>query len=133
MTKVIVPKNDLEEIEKARKNLYKLLEKHIQMDSVFLTELLAITQLLWKVGNTRYPEIPSINTELSWYPKLIDDAYIQEIRKNYPEETEVMSNEEIHDKYANGAKYESLWDNTREAYYDYEKLADAYLQLIKTE
>lgn len=65
-----------------------------------------------------------------WFPVLTDDAWIARIRSDYPESTDGMCDDEIRRKYANGRKYATLWDHTGDAYADYEKLADAYLELL---
>ena len=59
-----------------------------------------------------------------------DNDWISRTREDYQEDTSNMTDEEVRDHYANGQKYVTLWDNVGEAYYDYEKLADAYLALI---
>ena len=67
-----------------------------------------------------------------WFPQLTDGAWIARIRSDYPEETERFDDEDIREEYANGWKYADTWDNLRDARNAYEKLADAYLELLKS-
>jgi hypothetical protein len=66
-----------------------------------------------------------------WFPALTGDAWIARIREDYPEETQNLSDEEIRDKYADGRKYADLWDHLGDARDDWEKLADAYSNLLE--
>jgi broad specificity phosphatase PhoE len=65
-----------------------------------------------------------------WFPVLTDDKWVAEIREEYPEDTEGMTDDEIREEYANGCKYADLWDHLGDARYDYQMLADAYLELL---
>ena len=58
-----------------------------------------------------------------------DHKYCEGLRKSYPEDTEGMTDEELVEEYNHGRKYQCLWDNVGDAYYDFERLADAYLKL----
>jgi hypothetical protein len=69
------------------------------------------------------------NTKPPWYPVICNKQWIDYTRQQYPDNTINMSDTEVHDTYNNGHKYETLWDNVNEANYEYEKLADAYLEL----
>jgi hypothetical protein len=70
----------------------------------------------------------------SWWPRVIDDNRIADLRKMYPETTDGMSNEVVLSYYEEGKPkggFTTLWDNVGEAYEDYEKLATAFLRLVK--
>ena len=60
--------------------------------------------------------------------KLCDKAYCERLRTDYPE-NEDMTDEELIEHYNHGRKYAVLWDNVGDAYYDYERLANAYVKL----
>lgn len=64
-----------------------------------------------------------------WYPELTDAAWVAEKRADYPEATEGMDDESVRDKYADGCKYQDLWDHVGDAREQFEKLADNYLEL----
>ena len=63
-----------------------------------------------------------------WFPVVCDGAYFERLRKDYPENAS-MSDEELHEHYNNGQKYENLWDHTGDAYDQFEKLADDWIKL----
>ena len=64
-----------------------------------------------------------------WYPQPTDEAWVARIRADYPEETRDLSDGEVREEYAEGWKYETLWDHLGDARADYESLADAFLAL----
>lgn len=64
-----------------------------------------------------------------WFPTLVDKPYFDQLRKDYPDNAH-MSDEELHEYYANGAKYSTTWDHIGDAYEDFEPLADAFLTLL---
>ena len=64
-----------------------------------------------------------------WFPALTDDKWLERIRADYPEDYD-LSDEDLRDKYADGYKYQTLWDHVGDARDDHEKLADAYLAVI---
>jgi len=66
-----------------------------------------------------------------WFPQITNQEYCDRLRKDYPEGAK-LSNDELIDIYANGRKYAVLWDHIGDAYEEYEKLADAYIDLLKT-
>lgn len=70
------------------------------------------------------------NDKPSWYPVLCDDAYFARLREDYPIKAG-WSDEKLHEYFNYGAKYSTMWDHLGEAYVDYEKLADAFLELEK--
>lgn len=66
------------------------------------------------------------------FPTPVDAAYIQRLRKDYPETCDGHDDEWVMDNYnPGGAKYVecTLWDHVGDAAYDFERLADAYLAL----
>lgn len=65
-----------------------------------------------------------------WFPTRVDDKYFARLREDYPEDTEGKSDEELHDYYCEGQKYATTWDHTGDAYEQFEKLADAFLELL---
>jgi hypothetical protein len=65
-----------------------------------------------------------------WFPVVCDTEHFKLLREDYPEDTEGKSDEEIHDYYDDGKKYSVTWGHIGDAYEEYEKLADAYLQLL---
>lgn len=64
-----------------------------------------------------------------WFPQLADAAWCARIRSEYPEAAS-LDDDEIRDEYADGWKYADTWDHLGEARAEYEKLADAYLELL---
>ena len=64
-----------------------------------------------------------------WFPVLCDEKWYKRIREDYPEMAH-ESDEYLHDYYNDQRKYSILWDHVGEAYAEYEKLADAYLELL---
>ena len=70
----------------------------------------------------------------SWWPKVIDDNRIKELREEYPATTARLSDEGVLDYYEEGKPkggFTTLWDHVGEAYEDYEKLATAFLRLVE--
>lgn len=65
-----------------------------------------------------------------WYPVLADVDWCEYVRKDSPHLAH-LTDEEIVDEVNEGAKYVTCWDNCGDAYFDYEKLADAFLQLVE--
>ena len=65
-----------------------------------------------------------------WYPTRTDEDWCNEMRERYPEKTEGWNDEQVRDYYANGNKYHVVWDHVGDAYDDYEKLADAFLESL---
>ena len=64
-----------------------------------------------------------------WFPVLCDAAYFARLRKDYPEKSH-MSDDELHEYFNHGLKYQNLWDHVGDAYSDYEPLADSYLEVL---
>lgn len=64
-----------------------------------------------------------------WFPVLCDDAYFARLREDYPHCAH-MSDEDLHDHFNEGLKYQNLWDHAGDAYSDYEPLADSYLTVL---
>lgn len=64
-----------------------------------------------------------------WFPVLCDESYFARLRQDYPENAQ-MSDEELHEYYNDGLRYQNLWDHAGDAYSDYEPLADSYLQVL---
>lgn len=62
-----------------------------------------------------------------WHPIPTDEDWCEKMRRDYPKKTKGMSDSEIRSYFADGRKYEVLWDNLGDAYEEYEKLADAFL------
>ena len=65
-----------------------------------------------------------------WFPTLTNAEWIAQIRAEYPDDTQEKSDAFIREYYAGGRKYADTWDNLGEAREEYEKLADAYLELL---
>jgi len=65
-----------------------------------------------------------------WFPTLTNDEWIAQIRAEYPDDTQEKSDNFIREYYAYGCKYVDTWDNLGDAREEYEKLADAYLDLL---
>lgn len=53
--KVVIPQSDLDTIEQARLDLYKMFEEECK-DISFLVQLQQVTDKLYQVANRRYPE-----------------------------------------------------------------------------
>jgi hypothetical protein len=66
-----------------------------------------------------------------WYPILTDASWCEDKRKEYPSEAH-LDDEALRNRYADGAKYQTLWDNLGDARDEHEHLADAYLELLRT-
>jgi len=64
-----------------------------------------------------------------WFPEICDDEYFKRLRLDYPNRAD-WSDEMLHDYFAEGRKYSITWDHVGDAYGEYEKLADAYLELL---
>lgn len=62
-----------------------------------------------------------------WHPQLTDAAWAQKIRKEYG--LGDVTDEEIRETYADGAKYAVTWDHVGDAYDDWEQLADDWIRL----
>lgn len=65
-----------------------------------------------------------------WFPTLMDARWVAGVRADHPKETDGMSDEFLRESYGNGGKYADTWDHLGDARHDYEKLADAYLELL---
>ena len=70
-------------------------------------------------------------TQQWWFPQLTDATWVASIRDACPEETAGLDDDGVRDEYADGNKYADTWDHLGDARYEYEKLADAYLELLK--
>ena len=64
-----------------------------------------------------------------WEPILTDAAWIASKREEYPEDCVGLDDDAVRDKYADGLKYQTLWDNLGDARDEHEGLADGYLAL----
>lgn len=63
-----------------------------------------------------------------WWPERTDAEWCARVREDYPEDVRPeWTDEEVRDVYADGRKYQTLWDHTGDAYEQFEKLADAFL------
>jgi len=67
-----------------------------------------------------------MNDKKWWEPVLTDEEWIAGIRTDYGTDA-WMDDEALRQEYANGQKYQTLWDDISDAYDEYEPLADAYL------
>ena len=56
-----------------------------------------------------------------WWPEVADDAYIAQLRSDYPESG--MSDGELLDYYADGLRYPHLWDHVGDAADQWQKAA----------
>ena len=65
-----------------------------------------------------------------WFPTLTNDEWIARVRADYPDDTRKMDDDDIRERYADGWKYADTWDHLGDARAGYEKLADAYLELL---
>ncbi len=66
-----------------------------------------------------------------WHPVPTDEKWLAEIRAEYPD-TGGTSAEGLRDYYAGGLKYSTTWDHVGDAYDQYEKLADDWLEAKAT-
>ncbi len=64
-----------------------------------------------------------------WFPKLVDNAYLQQLRDDYPEQAH-LDDDSLKEHFDLWWKYADTWDHLGDARDEYEKLADAYLALI---
>ncbi len=67
----------------------------------------------------------------SWWPQPTNQEWVARVRSDYPERTQNMTDKQVIDSYAYGCKYDDLWDHLSDARYEYEKLCDAFLQLVE--
>lgn len=70
--------------------------------------------------------------KLWWFPVLTDAEWCARIRQDYPEDAAELDDDEIREQYADGWKYADTWDHLGDAREDYERLADAYLELLRS-
>lgn len=66
-----------------------------------------------------------------WWPQPVNDEWRVGIRSEYPEETARMSDHVLDEYYAHGLTYADMWDHLGDARSEYQKLADAFLWLVK--
>ena len=66
-----------------------------------------------------------------WFPVETDAAWVERVRQDYPEQTAGKDDHWVRVKYADGAKYQVLWDHLGDAYEQFEALADAYIDLAR--
>ena len=64
-----------------------------------------------------------------WEPVVTDEEWLAEKRADYPDECAGLDDDDVREKYADGLKYQTLWDNLGDARDEHEALADAYLAL----
>lgn len=64
-----------------------------------------------------------------WEPVVTDEEWLAETRADYPDECAGLDDDDVREKYADGLKYQTLWDNLGDAREEHEALADAYLAL----
>lgn len=65
-----------------------------------------------------------------WYPQKTDSEWAEQMRRDMPE-YQHFSDDDLREKFADGKKYHVLWDHTGDAYEQFEKLADAYLEIME--
>ena len=71
-----------------------------------------------------------MNKDQWWFPVLIDEDHIAQLRQDYPEHAG-KTDEELIDYFDNHQKYSTTWDHVGDAYEEYEPLADSYLEALK--
>jgi hypothetical protein len=65
-----------------------------------------------------------------WWPVRMDKEYLDRLRVDYPENAS-MSDEDLIDYYGEGwVNFSDTWDHLGDARAEYEKLAEAFLQLV---
>ena len=67
-----------------------------------------------------------------WWPTIIDDAHLARLRDDYPEKAN-LSDEELLAYFDEGkgiGQFSTTWDHVGDAYAEYEKLANAFLNLV---
>lgn len=64
-----------------------------------------------------------------WYPIRMDAAYVERLRRDYPDGTAGKDDATVRADYDSCEKYEHSWDHQGEAYDQFEPLADAFLLL----
>lgn len=65
-----------------------------------------------------------------WFPERADTKeYCQRLREDYPEEAH-MDDETLMEHFNESRRYSVTWDHIGDAYAEYEKLADAFLELL---
>ena len=75
------------------------------------------------------PDRPTAKEIKYWHPVLCDKEHFDRLRRDYPEDTEGMSDEDIHEYYDESRKYSDVWDNIGDARADWEMLADDWFRL----
>jgi hypothetical protein len=64
-----------------------------------------------------------------WYPTIINDEYIAQLREDYPDETEDLDDESVLEYFNEfDQKYATTWDHVGDAYEEYEPLVEAFLE-----
>jgi hypothetical protein len=71
-----------------------------------------------------------LNDRPWWFPELTNEKWLARIRSDYPENAAGKDDDELREEYADGWKYADTWDHLGDARGEYEKLADAYLELL---
>lgn len=68
-----------------------------------------------------------------WWPEVIDDDYLARLRADYPHKAD-LEDESLLDYFDDGksnGQFSTTWDHVGDAYDEYEKLARAFLALVK--
>jgi len=66
-----------------------------------------------------------------WWPVEVNDEYFERLRSDYPDKSE-WSNDRLMEYFSDGwEEFSDTWDHLGDARDEYEKLARAFLNLVK--
>jgi len=67
-----------------------------------------------------------------WWPVLVDEKLIAELRQDYPEKCDGLDDDEVLCEFdLDCTKYADTWDHLGDARGEYEQLADAFLEIVQ--
>lgn len=73
-----------------------------------------------------------VDAQQWWEPIVTDHSWCERLRHDYPDKAD-WSDDALRQKYAQGQRYQVLWDHIGDAYEQFEPLADAYRALQRTD
>lgn len=83
MNKVVVPREDLDKVEEARKALFNILKDALERDPSLIIALQEVTDPIWRVAHRRWPAA-SDRDELV---EALSVYILADIRKRFPDDS----------------------------------------------
>lgn len=83
MNNVVVPREDLDKVEEARKALYDIFNDALDRNPSLIISLQEVTLPLWQVAHRRYPETSSREQLVG----NLSEYILSDIRKRFPDDT----------------------------------------------